>query len=342
MDGTAGDEEGVRGVPRVTAPSMEPTPRRLSIDDLPAQLRDLSHPPAALWCLGDPSALQAPDRMVSIVGTREASAYGERIATRLAGACARTGLTVVSGLARGIDAAAHRAAMAAGGQTVAILGTGVDVPYPAGHRALHAAIQRQGAVLSEMDPGRAAFPGCFPRRNRIIAALTKMTVVVEAGFKSGAINTASQALELGRLVAAVPGQIDDPRAAGTNGLIRDGALVIADVEDLLIQYGFSTNDRSSVGRRMADDLQIPFDRGGVEGRVVGAIGAGTGRAGLLADRLGLAVGEVAGILLGLELAGVVRRVGGEYQLAERGGRGATESRHGVGNRDSRFGQDHLV
>lgn len=221
-------------------------PRWIGAPELPACFRDLPRPPAGLWLLGDPDGLEgAPRRHVAIVGTRDASPYGVRVAERLAAACVRAGLVVVSGLARGIDAAAHRASLAQTGGTVAVQGTGVDVPYPVGHRELHRTLVERGTVLSEVEPGSRAGPGCFPRRNRLIAALAEVTVVVEAGFKSGAINTASQALELGRVVAAVPGQIDSPRSAGCNGLIRDGAQVITDVEDLLGLYGLSTRSASS-------------------------------------------------------------------------------------------------
>ncbi len=220
--------------------------QRLEAASLPACLGELSRPVAGLWCLGDASALDgAPFRHVAIVGTREASPYGIRVAEQLATACAEAGLVVVSGLARGVDAAAHRAALAARGATIGIQGTGVDVPYPASHRTLHQALATRGTVLSEMEPGTLATPGCFPRRNRIIAALCQVTVVVEAGFKSGAINTASQALDLGRTVAAVPGRIDEERAMGSNGLIRDGAQVIGHVDDLLSLFQLSTSTRSS-------------------------------------------------------------------------------------------------
>ena len=283
---------------------------------LPASLRDLSHPPAGLWCLGDPDTL-ASRAMVAIVGTREASAYGERTATRLASACARAGLVVVSGLARGIDAAAHRAAMAAGGRTIAVQGPGVDVPYPVAHRSLHRAIQDQGAVVSEMEPGTPAFPGCFPRRNRIIAALARVTVVVEAGFKSGAINTAGQALDLGRTVAAVPGQIDDPRAAGTNVLIRDGASVITDVEDLLMTFGLSTNTGPvEAGPNAATAADWPDDLR----HILGRMGGSEFSAAQLASRTQMSARQASESLLRLELAGLVERVGSGYRQV--GGRGA--------------------
>jgi DNA processing protein len=169
---------------------------------------------------------------LAVVGTRNASDYGVRITTQLVRAAALAGVGIVSGLARGIDAAAHRAALDVGGRTIAVLGTGADVVYPAGHRSLHARIVDTGLVLSEMPLGTKAFPGCFPKRNRIIAGLATVTLVVEAGFKSGAQNTAKAALEQGRTVAAVPGPIDAPQSAGTNTLIRDGAQVITCAGDL--------------------------------------------------------------------------------------------------------------
>lgn len=223
--------------------------RWLTPEELPATFGDLSRRPAGLWCLGDAAALEsAPVQHVAIVGTREATPYGIRIAEQLAAAAARAGLVVVSGLARGIDAAAHRAALQAGGRTIGVQGTGVDVPYPASHRALHGALAERGTVLSEMEPGTGATPGCFPRRNRLIAALCQVTVVVEAPFKSGAINTATQALELGRTVAAVPGRVDDATAQGSNQLIRDGAQVIAEVADLLALFSIHPRRAEGQGR----------------------------------------------------------------------------------------------
>lgn len=281
-------------------------PRWIGAQDLPECFRDLSRPPAGLWCLGDAGSLAgAPHGHVAIVGTREASPYGIRIAERVAAACARAGLVVVSGLARGVDAAAHRAALAEGGRTIGVQGTGVDVPYPASHRTLHEALIRRGTVISEMEPGTRATPGCFPRRNRLIAALCRVTVVVEAGFKSGAINTASQALDLGRTVAAVPGRIDDAGSAGANLLIRDGAQVITEIADLLALFGPET------ARRHEESLRAQSE--GVEaGR-----GLTDGNAGRDALFAGLSEGqhdsgsprELAEGLLRAELEGSLRRVG---------------------------------
>ena len=201
----------------------------------PSDLLDLTTPPAQLYALGSASALDSP--RVSIVGTRNSTAYGERATRTLTAALARGGASVVSGMARGIDGIAHRTALEHGGRTVAVLGTGIDVPYPAGHRHLHRTIAERGLVLSENGPGVSAYKGAFPRRNRIIAALSPVTIVVEAGRRSGALNTASQALELGRVVAAVPGPIDSEQSVGSNELIRDGAVVIASLDDALALLG---------------------------------------------------------------------------------------------------------
>ena len=201
----------------------------------PAPLLELPDPPPVLWLAGDVGALAAP--CVSIVGTRRCTAYGERVTRELATALARVGVGVVSGMALGIDAAAHRAALEAGGLSIAVLGTGVDVPYPAGHRELHARLAASGLVVAESPPGTPAQPGSFPRRNRIIAALSPVVVIVEAGAASGALITARIALDLGRTIAAVPGPIDQPQSAGSNELLRDGAIVIASVADLLALVG---------------------------------------------------------------------------------------------------------
>lgn len=296
------------------APPRVPTYRQRSA--LPDVLGDLDHVPRGLWGLGDWSSLDAaPGGLLAIVGTRDASPYGERTARRLAAAASRAGLVVVSGLARGVDAAAHAAAVEAGGRTIAILGTGVDVPYPAGHRVLHALVQNNGLVLSESEPGTRAFPGCFPRRNRLIAALCTVTVVVEAGFKSGAINTASQALQLGRTVAAVPGPIDDPRAAGANLLIRDGAQVITDVDDLLTLCGKPVERRPAVEQGRPPSQPPDAQLGELEASLLRILGSGGQAAEDLAFSAGLSVRQVAGFLFRLEMAGLVVRDGAGYRAA---------------------------
>lgn len=206
--------------------------------EYPRALLDLEAPPIALWTLGD-SRLLADQVAVSVVGTRQSTAYGERVTQRIVASLSRAGATIVSGMATGIDAAAHRATLDAGGRTIAVLGTGVDVPYPASHRSLHRQIVEKGLVVSENPPGRRAGPGCFPQRNRIIAALGRATIVVEAGVKSGALNTAGHVAAMDRTLAAVPGPIDSPSSLGSNLLMRDGAHPITSVDDALALVGLS-------------------------------------------------------------------------------------------------------
>jgi DNA processing protein len=203
----------------------------------PSALADCPDPPRTLWVRGDLEILQRPT--VAIVGTRRATAYAERVTRQLASTFARAGACIISGLARGVDAAAHRGALEVGGATVAVLGTGLDVCYPKGHAAMQREIGERGLLLSELAPDDAAHRGSFPKRNRIIAALARATIVVEAGVKSGALITATHALEMNRTVAAVPGPIDVPQAQGSNELLRDGAAVIASMADALALLGLT-------------------------------------------------------------------------------------------------------
>lgn len=245
-----------------------------------------------LWSLGDAGTAAPP--VIAIVGTRAASAYGERVTRELSGALARAGACIASGMARGIDAAAHRAALDAGGRTVAVLGTGVDIAYPAAHRALHAAIARRGLLLSERAPGDRAGPGSFPSRNRIIAALADVVLVVEAGRKSGALITASAALELGRTVAAVPGPIDDPRSEGSNELLRDGAVVVASAADVLALAGLTPPPRGPAA-----------DAGPDERAVWDALARGPADLDTLAARSRLPARRCMAAVTALEIAGAV-------------------------------------
>lgn len=267
--------------------------------EYPAALLDLSDPPARLFGLGAAAAARRP--AVSIVGTRESSAYGESVATELARALAEAGAAVVSGMARGIDAAAHRAALACGGRTVAVLGTGVDVPYPVSHRGLHAEIASAGLVLSEELPGARPGPGSFPRRNRIIAALSDVTIVVEAGVKSGALITAGAALELGRAVAAVPGPMHAAASRGTNELLRDGAAVITSVDDALALLSLPRGDERA-SERVAEGAAA---LGPAAGAVWEALARGPLDPDALSERAGLAARECLTGVTALELAGLV-------------------------------------
>jgi len=198
-------------------------------------------------------------------------------------------------MARGIDAAAHRIAIEEGGNTVAVLGTGVDVPYPVGHRALHRTIAEKGLVISENAPGAKAGPGSFPKRNRLIAALAPVTIVVEAGFRSGALNTASQALELGRTVAAVPGPIDSEQSRGSNQLLRDGAVLIAATDDALALLGVALPAEKVPPPLLPDSEQKIWD----------AIAGGYVQTDSLPGATGLALAECLAAITSLEIMGLV-------------------------------------
>jgi DNA processing protein len=264
----------------------------VQLESYPASLKDLSQPPSPLFMLGDNSLLNAP--LIGVVGTREPTQYGLRIATLLSRALSRGGACVVSGMARGIDAAAHRAALDQPGKTLAVLGTGIDVPYPVGNRDLHRAISEKGLVISESGPGLGARKGAFPKRNRIIAALCPVTIVVEAGDKSGAINTANQATDLGRTVAAVPGPIDSPQSIGTNRLIRDGATVIASIDDALSLVGLTPSAPAP-----------PYHLSELDATVWNAISRGPLSVDAICDKTNLRARDALTAVTSLELQGMV-------------------------------------
>ncbi len=197
--------------------------------EYPGRLRHLTDPPPLLFYRGNPGLLPTP--AVTVVGSRRSTPYGRRVAETLAAALSRRGVVVVSGLALGIDGAAHRGALEAGGDTIAVLGSGVDLIQPSSHRALGQRVAREGLLLSEFLPGEPAQAHHFPRRNRILAALGAAVVVVEAGGRSGAFITVEHALDLGRDVYAVPGPVDSRQSAGCNRLLQQGAYVVTSVRD---------------------------------------------------------------------------------------------------------------
>lgn len=201
----------------------------------PRLLREIDDPPGILFWRGD--SRSSDELAIAIVGTRRATHYGIRQAERLAAGLSAAGLTIVSGLARGIDAAAHRAALKARGRTIAVLGSGVLNVYPPEHRKLADEIRGQGAVISELPPLRKPMSGTFPMRNRLITGLSLGVLVVEAGERSGALISASHAAEQGREVFAVPGPADSPASRGCHRLIRDGAKLVESVDDVLDELG---------------------------------------------------------------------------------------------------------
>ncbi len=216
----------------------------------PPLLHDLTDPPAVLFGTGSAEVLGllAEEPSVTIVGTRRASPYGTEVAYALGRGLGASGVPVISGLALGIDGTAHRGCLDGGGLPVAVVASGPDVAYPRRHRSLHERIHRAGLVLSELPPGTEPYRWSFPARNRIMAALGRMTLVVEAADPSGSLITAEFAKDLGRCVAAVPGRITSSVARGTNNLLKDGATPIASTEDVL-------DELFGVGvRRLPDDV----------------------------------------------------------------------------------------
>ena len=262
-------------------------------EEFPPELRTIPQPPRELYAIGRHSALSKP--RVAIVGTRNCTGYGERVAKTLTRTLVRAGVSIISGMARGIDAAAHRTALEEGGNTVAVLGTGIDVPYPVGHRQLHRTIAEKGLVISENPSGMKAHQGAFPKRNRIIAALAPLTIVVEAGFRSGALNTASQALELNHNVAAVPGPIDSEQSRGSNQLLRDGAGFITTPDDALSLLGISPPKERTLPPLLPDSEQKVWD----------AIAEGFVQTDSLPTATGLSLAECLTAITSLEIMGLI-------------------------------------
>jgi len=280
----------------------------IDADSYPARLREIADPPPVLWVSGQPGALADP--IVSIVGSRAGSPYALNVSERLAGDLAARGITIASGLARGVDSAAHRGALAAGGVTVGVLGSGADVVYPPEHANLAAEMAIRGAVISEFVPGTVPRPVFFPRRNRIISGLARAVVVIEAGEKSGSLITARCALEQGRDVLAVPGNVLNGRNRGGHALLRDGARLVETVDDVLDELGLS-----SAGARCGS-MEAPV---GPADPVLATMVIGEA-ADLeqISGRSGLSVAQLLPRLLELELAGGLRREpGGRFVRVDR-------------------------
>ena len=264
----------------------------------PTLLAEISDPPAVLWVRGKVAALERPS--VAIVGSRAASPYALEVAERLSAELASRGVTAVSGLARGADSAAHRGALAAGGETVAVLGSGPDVIYPPEHLSLASSIMANGAIVTEFAPGTPPRPFHFPRRNRVISGLSLAVVVVEASERSGSLITADCALEQGREVMAVPGNVLTGRNRGSHGLLRAGAKIVETADDILEELGLTVTSEPHRGRSPAtrDSLlssMLPGETYDLDA---------------LEARSGLTSSKLLPRLLELELKGSIERVGG--------------------------------
>ena len=282
--------------------------RKLRRRELPDLLRQIHDPPRTLFLRGAAEVEVLGRPAVAIVGARACSTYGAQVARMLGRELAASGLVVVSGLARGVDGEAHRGALDAGGITVAVLGCGIDRDYPAAHTELARRICERGLVVSEYEPGVEPAPWRFPARNRIIAGLTAATVIVEARERSGALITADFALEDGREVFAVPGEITSMLSTGANRLLRQGATPLTSTEDVLELFGLSPAQRPQ-----APPLSV------AAAKLLERLADGAVSADELARATELEPGRLAAGLAELELGGLVAEAEGRYRLVMRPG-----------------------
>lgn len=272
----------------------------------PDSLREIPDSPPLLFAVGAVSLLRQP--AAAVVGSREHTGYGAEAARRMSWEVASAGVVVVSGMARGLDAVAHTAALDAGGGSIGVLGNGLGVIYPAANRRLYERMSAQGLLLTEFPPGERPHAGSFPRRNRIISGLARVTVVVEAGEGSGALITAGTALDQGREVMAVPGPITSPQSVGPNRLIRDGAAPLLEPRDLLDQYPDAVAPAAARPySKVAAVRPLPEDLGEPERAVAELLDNGALLLDDLIARTGRPASELLTLLCGLEIAGVVEQ-----------------------------------
>jgi DNA processing protein len=273
----------------------------------PPLLRNIPDPPPVLFALGNTTLLSRA--ALAVVGSRDHSSYGASVCRSLSAAAAEAGLVIVSGMARGLDAVAHAAALDAGGATIGVLGNGLGVVYPAANRALYDRVAADGLLLTEFPPGERPRVSSFPRRNRLISGLSRVTVVVEAAVGSGALITAGAALDQGREVMAVPGNITSAVSAGCNRLIRDGAAPVLEPADLLQHFPeLGTVTRKTAvpsAIRALPEALLPEER-----QLADMFGLDAVHPDELAMKSSRPIGEILGLISGLEIAGVIERCPG--------------------------------
>jgi DNA processing protein len=277
-------------------------------ESYPQRLKEIDQPPPVLYIRGE--YLSDDLFAVAIVGTRRVTPYGRQITEELSSFLAANGMTVISGLARGVDAVAHQTALKAGGRTIAVLGSGVDKIYPPEHRAMAEKMMERGAIISDYAPGTPPDASNFPQRNRIISGLSLAVVVVEAGETSGALITAEFAAEQGREVFAVPGSILAPQSRGANKLIQNGALPLLSVNDLM-----QALDITRVGDQKAARKIMPSDA--VEARLMTVLTHEPLHVDEIRNQSELPIEKVSAALALMELKGMVRQVGGMNYVAVR-------------------------
>ncbi|MDA8219875.1 MAG: DNA-processing protein DprA [Dehalococcoidales bacterium] len=283
----------------------------LADEDYPERLRQIYAPPAVLYVHGE--IIPGDELAVAVVGTRRATMYGREAAERLAADLAANRVTVVSGLARGVDTVAHRAAVDVGGRTVAVLGSGLDVIYPAENKRLAEAIREQGAVVSEYPLGTKPDAANFPPRNRIISGLSLGTLVVEAGEESGALITADFALEQNREVLAVPGPIFARTSRGTNKLIQQGAKLVLCAQDILDELNLTSAPQQLEMR----ELLAAEGGNAVEVSLLKVLSQEPQHIDEVCRQSGLAIADVSSALAMMELKGLVRQLGGMHYVLGR-------------------------
>jgi DNA processing protein len=294
-----------------------PTKLEIEQPDYPEALRVLPQPPPVLYVRGRLELLSLPG--IAVIGTRAHSVYGRDATVALVVGLVRAGYTIVSGLARGIDGIAHTTALEIGGDTIGVLGTGLDVPYPPEHEELIQAVADRGCLVSEFPDGTPPLKYHFPQRNRIIAGLSRGVLVVEAPESSGAMNTAQHALEAGKEVFAIPGPIHNPTSAGTNRLIQEGAALVTSAADILRILQSRTGEPLPgplAGGLDVDDLEENLHREPEPGaselarRIWEALADGSLDVEEILSKVGATPAALAPALLELELAGLIERLPG--------------------------------
>jgi DNA processing protein len=280
--------------------------------EYPASIASIPDPPLLLYVRGELTPADAC--AVALVGSRHCTDYGRRIASRLSAGLARAGATVVSGLARGIDGVAHRAALEAGGRTIAVLAGGLSRIYPPEHKELADQVAASGALMTESSMAQEPLPGLFPARNRLISGLSRVVIVVEAGEASGALHTAHHAVEQGRTVMAVPGPVDAAASAGCNALIRDGVALCRGVDDVLEElHGVSAVEQAAkTGAAPTPTMEKPAPPSltDEQRRVWDFLAGGARTVDEMAQQLGLAAQQLGAGLMMMEMKRVVRRLPG--------------------------------
>ena len=273
--------------------------------EYPWMLKQIYDPPALLYCKGNYMDFSRP--AISIVGSRNPTSYGRQMAEKLAFQLASAGVIIISGLARGIDTMAHLGALKAKGTTIGVIGSGIDVVYPPENKKVFSRMELEGTIISEYPPGTKPLSGNFPARNRIISGLSHGVLVVEAGYRSGALITVDFALEQGREVYAIPGNINRPQSAGTNDILKQGAKLVTCVEDILEDLNIQTQQSSMENEGSIKPVQLDI----FETQVYNALEEGEKHLAELANDTKMDIAKLNAVLTMLEIKGMVRQLPGK-------------------------------